>query len=439
MQRWRVDYWETYSPVVSWISVRFLMALSVMHKLETKSIDFVLAFPQADIDRDVYMELPYGFEVGRKGEYVLKLKNNLYGLADASYTWFQKLTEGLESEGFVKLEVDQCVFMRGDCVILVYVDDMIALSKNAKVIDCLVENLKNKNYILTDEGPLTKYLGVDVKENQGGGFELKQTFLIQRIIDLLGLEGDSVHNSKPTPAVRPLLHKDIKGEQRKNRWNYRKAIGMLTYLQGTTRPDISMALCHERAVKRIVRYFLGTKDKGLVFKADHKRGLECFVDTDFAGGWNKEDPGNPDNVLSRTGYVIFYAGCPMVFASRMQTEIALSTAESEYIACSTAMREVISLMQLMQEIDKIFPIHTGKPKIHCDVYEDNLSCISMTKRRKFSPRTKHIAIKYHHFRKHVGKTIAIHSIDTREQTADILTKPLDESSFIHLRKKLCGW
>ena len=123
----------------------------------------------------------------------------------------------------------------------------------------------------------------------------------------------------------------------------------------------------------------------------------------------------------------------------MLTEIALSTAESKNIACSMAMREVISLMQLMQEIDKIFPIHTGKPKMHCNVYKDNESCISMSKRRKFSPRKKLIAIEYHHFQKHVGKIIMIHSIDTREQTTDILTKPLDESLFTHLRKKLCGW
>ena len=77
-------------------------------------------------------------------------------MADASYTWFQKLSEGLESEGFVKSEVDQCVFMRGDCVIMVYVDELIALSKNAEVLDRLVKNLKAKNYVLTDEGPLTK-------------------------------------------------------------------------------------------------------------------------------------------------------------------------------------------------------------------------------------------------------------------------------------------
>ena len=93
------------------------------------------------------------------------------------------------------------------------------------------------------------------------------------------------------------------------------------------------------------------------------------MDADFANGWDKENPGDPDNVLSRTGFIIFYAGCPLVWASRMQTEIALSTAESEYIALSTAMRDVISLMQLMNEVHKIFTIKRTKPKIHCKVFE----------------------------------------------------------------------
>ena len=78
------------------------------------------------------------------------------------------------------------------------------------------------------------------------------------------------------------------------------------------------------------------------------------MDADFAGGWDKENADDPDNVLSRRGYVVFYAGCPLFWASRMQTEIALSTAESECIALSMAMREVLSLMQLMEEIQKIF-------------------------------------------------------------------------------------
>ena len=194
-----------------------------------------------------------------------------------------------------------------------------------------------------------------------------------------------------------------------------------------------------RAVKRIGRYLLGTKDRGIAFRPNDAHGLECYVDANFAGGWDREKPDDPDNVLSRTGFVVFYAGCPLVWASRMQTKITLSTAESEYIALSMTMREVLSLMQLLEEVHKIFEIKRLKPKIHCKVFEDNESCISMAKRRKFSPRTKHIGIKYHHFRSHVGTTVSIHSIDTKQQTADVLTKPVDEALFKHLRMKLCGW
>ena len=137
--------------------------------------------------------------------------------------------------------------------------------------------------------------------------------------------------------------------------------------------------------------------------------------------------------------MIFYANCPLLWASRLQTEITLSTTEAEYVALSTAMREVISSMYLIQELNGILDIHNPTPEVFCDIFEDNESCISMATTRKFSPRTKHIAIKYHHFRKHVNKTIMVNSIDTKEQTADILTKPLEKGSFEYLRKKLCGW
>ena len=110
-------------------------------------------------------------------------------------------------------------------------------------------------------------------------------------------------------------------------------------------------LSHERAVKRIGRYLLGIQDREILYKPDMARGHECYIDVDFAGGWPKADANNPDNVLSRTGYIVMYAGCSLIWASRMQTEIPLSTIESEYIACFTAMREVPSIMQIMSEID----------------------------------------------------------------------------------------
>ena len=118
------------------------------------------------------------------------------------------------------------------------------------------------------------------------------------------------------PATYSLFTKGVDGPARKAKWKYRGLIGVLDYLQGTTRPDISMAthqcasfstspkLCHERAVKKIVRYLLDTKDRGIIFRSDFSRGLECFVDADFAGDWKDGDHSSLESVLSRTGFVI---------------------------------------------------------------------------------------------------------------------------------------
>ncbi len=62
---------------------------------------------------------------------------------------------------------------------------------------------------------------------------------------------------------------------------------------------------------RIDRYHLSTKEKGMIYRPDSNRGIEVFVDADFAGGWDPEDALNADSVYSRTGYVICYAGCPI--------------------------------------------------------------------------------------------------------------------------------
>ena len=86
IQTWGDNYWETYAPIVTWLSVRTLLILSVLHDLESRSIDFTLAFPQADLDVDVYMELSPGFDMnGNSGLHVIKLNKPLYGLCQRSH------------------------------------------------------------------------------------------------------------------------------------------------------------------------------------------------------------------------------------------------------------------------------------------------------------------------------------------------------------------
>ena len=94
-------------------------------------------------------------------------------------------------------------------------------------------------------------------------------------------------------------------------------------------------------------------------------GLECYVDADFSGGWSSGNHTNLECVLSRTGFVIMYAGCPLTWYSKLQTEIASSMTESEHIALSQAMREVIPMMNLMAEDGEVFPLHNTKSEFYC--------------------------------------------------------------------------
>jgi hypothetical protein len=130
MQSWGQSYWETYAPVVNWASIRLILAIAKIHGLSSKSIDFVLAFPQADLEIPVFMELPIGFDTPDNKErrfYVLKLNKSLYGLKQAGYNWFAKLSNGLQDQGFVQSSIDSCVFFGPGCIVLTYVDDCIII------------------------------------------------------------------------------------------------------------------------------------------------------------------------------------------------------------------------------------------------------------------------------------------------------------------------
>ena len=135
-----------------------------------------------------------------------------------------------------------------------------------------------------------------------------------------------------------------------------------------------------------------------------------------------------------------YTNCPNPWVSCLQTEIALSTAEAEYIALSQSLRDLIPLITFLKEINKVFSVQVKTPTFVCKVHEDNQSCITMATLQKFTPRTKHIALKYHYFCSHVKNgAIQISYCRTAEQKADLLTKPLADDLFFKLRYMLSGW
>jgi len=145
-------------------------------------------------------------------------------------------------------------------------------------------------------------------------------------------------------------------------WEYRRIIGQLNFLEKSTRPNIAYAVhqctrfssnpkaSHKMAVLRIGRYLMATRSQGIIFEPTNS-SLKLWCDADFSGNWKLEMAHlDRTTAKSRTGYVIKYAGCTLTWASKMQTETALSTMEAEFIALSEVLHTVIPIMNLMDEM-----------------------------------------------------------------------------------------
>lgn len=362
------------------------------------------------------------------------------------------LIAGLEKLGFIQSQYDPCVLWRRDTIIVIYVDDTIITGPNPKTIRQAIVDLRTE-FEITSSDEVKDFLGVQItRDIDRQLIHLTQPHLIQAILNDLGLFDQSKPLSTPAYSTR-ILQRHESSKPHDAPWKYRSVVGKLNFLEKSTRPDLAYSVhqcarfCHDpkvehsKAIKTIGRYLLGSKAKGLSFKP-RDEGLRCYCDADFSGLWNPETADSDSNTArSRTGYVVTYAGCPIIWASKLQTEIALSVTEAEYVSLSQSLRDVLPLMGLLREIHAAgFPLCTTAPLIRCQVFEDNMGAIEMVKVPKMRPRTKHINIKYHHFRHAVAKgEVTVQHVASEDQLADILTKPLSVDPFTKLRFLIMGW
>jgi hypothetical protein len=213
---------------------------------------------------------------------------------------------------------------------------------------------------------------------------------------------------------------------------YRSMIGSLLYLCAS-RPDIMLSVCmcarfqadrkeaHLTAVKRILRYLVYTPKFGLWYPRGSTFDLICYSDADWAGC--------KINRKSTSGTCQFLGRSLVSWASKKQNSVALSTAEAEYIAADHCCAQLLWMRQTLRD----YGYKLTKVPLLCD----NESAIRMADNPVEHSRTKHIAIRYHFLRDHQQKgDIEIAYINTKEQLADIFTKPLDEQTFNKLSHEL---
>ena len=452
---------SAYSPVVSFSTVRLFLIITLTLGWKSCSIDFANAFVQAVLEEPVYIHLPRGFISPIKGcKSCLKLKRSLYGSTYAPLLWYEHLLDYLiHKDGFEQSKHDPCLLLKPDIIIVLYVDDAGIAFKNESTLNDLLQRLKDNGFDLTKEGSFSEYLGIQYDEDDElGTITMTQQGLIKKIIAAVGMDSC---NPNRTPTPKDALSKDPEGELMSDPWSYRSVVGMLLYLASNTRPDIVFAVSqaarfshepkksHATAVKTLVRYLSGTKDKGTIFKKPKNFDIKCFVDADFAGLFNKDPPEDPSSAKSRTGYIISMGDCYLMSKSQLQTTISLSTAEAEYYALSQAMRAVIPIRELAIEVLSTINL----PKDHQDasqsltttILEDNNSALTLATKQQVTSRTKHYLVKWHFFWYHVKTvsnpegTILVEHVPSKSQKADYLTKGLTKDLFENCRRLNQGW
>jgi hypothetical protein len=175
--KYGTHYDETCTPVARWNSILLLLSMAAIHGWHTTQIDYVLAFPQAPVERDLYMEVPKGFKVdgAEGGECVLQLHRNVYGQKQASRVWSKYLVNKLVNVlGFVQLETDECVFYQGSVVYLLYTDDSILAGHDQREIDQVIKDAKRAKLDITVEGDIQDFLGVNIEKHKDGTVQRKK-------------------------------------------------------------------------------------------------------------------------------------------------------------------------------------------------------------------------------------------------------------------------
>jgi transposase InsO family protein len=425
-QRHGIDFDETFSPVASMPTIRILLSLQALN-WHVRHIDVDTAYLNANLDVELYISQPEGFEVvnDNGGKLVCRLKKAIYGLKQAGLAWYNHLVNLLQSLKFTTSTSDKCLFIkqsRNPIFIASYVDDLIIASPSLDSILQFESDLQQRLKIKI-LGDVEHILGWKVTYDKDIGVSITQESYISHILEQYGM---SDCNPVRTPTV--------KGQQTDSTvtdddvgFPYREVVGSLLYISNSCRPDIAQATHfaarfvsnpnrhHVQSVKRILRYLKGTINVGIRFKPSTSYRLEGYADADYVN--------NLTDARSTSGFV-FISNGPLSWKSRRQHLTALSTTEAELIALSEAVKEASWLSSLLKEMKLICASY----KI--PVHEDNAGCLALVTGKRTPARTKHQAVRIGFVRDMIGLgVINVVRCATADMIADPLTKPLGYIDF----------
>jgi len=426
------DYTDTFSPVIKSTTLRLVLDVAVTRSWPIRQLDVNNAFLQGTLKEEVYMEQPPGFIDPDNPSFVCRLRKAIYGLKQAPRAWYTELKTYLLTLGFQNSLADTSLFIlqRGKefVYLLVYVDDILIMGSHKGSIQQVLDALAAR-FSIKDPEDLNYFLGLE-DHRTSKGLHLSQR---KYILDLL--QRYNMINAKPvgTPMASSPKLTLMSGITLSDPTEYRKLVGSLQYL-AFTRLDIAYAVNrlsqfmhrptndHWQAAKRVLRYLAGTTTHDIFFAAQNELSLHAFSDADWAG--------DSEDCVSTNAYIVYLGKNPISWTAKKQKSVARSSTEAEYRSVANTACEIQWICSLLTELGITLP----KPPV---VYCDNVGATFLCANPVFHSRMKHIAIDYHFIRGQVQQGILrVAHVNTRDQLADALTKPLPRNHFTELRDKI---
>jgi len=430
-QRPGLEFGETFAPTTKWAALRSILAIAALEDLELESVDISTAYLNGVMpaEHEVFMKQPPGFEQ-RGAEWVCRLKKGLYGLKQGGYLWYKELESKLRGIGFTRVRSDHSVYVwqREDAKVIVpvFVDDLTIACKSKAVIAEVKSELK-RHFKLRDLGPTSFLLGVSItRDRPSRSLQLSQHQYILEMLQRFNMSDCKPVATPMDPNVRLSTAQAPQTPEEKAEMSqvpYINAVGALMYLSVATRPDIAYSvsvLCrfssnpgmvHWKAVKHLFRYLQGSKDLKLTYSpSSSSEFFTTYSDADHGG--------NPDTGKSTTGYAVKIGTGAVSWSSKLQSMVALSTTEAEYIAATSSAMECLWMRSFLSELG----YSVDGPSLMC---MDNQSAVQVAKNPEHHGRMKHLDLRYFWLRDVVERRdVRLEYIPTGQMVADVLTKAL---------------
>ncbi|KAL1540901.1 hypothetical protein AAHA92_25185 [Salvia divinorum] len=439
LQKEGVDFNEIFSPVVKHSSIRILLSVVAQRNWELHQLDVKTTFLHGDLIETIYMEQPKGFIVSGQEEKVCLLKKSLYGLKQSSRQWYIKFDAHLSSIGFIKSAYDNCVYIKSDeekevAYLVLYVDDMLVAAADMNEINSVKHELQ-REFEMKDLGEAKRILEMDIIRNRNEDeIKLVQTDYFGKLIKKFQMQDSKVVSVPLAQHFKLSMQQIPKIEQEKSEMlkiPYANIIGSIMYCVICTRPDLAHGVSvtsrymkeygreHWSTLKWMLRYIKGSRDIGILFKrqeVEDDNPLIGYCDSDYAS--------NIDSRKSQTCYIFKLHGAAISWKSTLQSVVALSTIEAEYIALTEALKEGVWLRGILND----FGVKQMVVRVLCD----NTGAICLAKHQVFHERGKHIDVRLYFIRDQIEKgDVEVLKVGTEDNAADALTKALPVSKLKH--------